>query len=407
MMNLVPLDVVVAGHICVDITPELDSVHSSTENLVIPGRLTHVGPARMSLGGAMANTGMALHRLGAKTLLMGMVGQDWLGESLRATLNDQHPELAASMGSASDAGTSYTIVVSPPNVDRAFLHYPGVNDYFTAEHLELDAIRRARWLHFGYPPLMRGVYQDGGRGLAAVFDRVQQSGVLVSLDMAMPDPRAASRAVAWRDWLAVVLPYVDLFAPSVDEIMLMLAQQPDTPGENTDRRNGFSGVADVSLLAKLADELLGLGVPIVVIKLGDQGLYLRTSDHMSRLSSRAAWRNFDWQAWRNRELLAPCFDVEVVGTTGAGDCTIAGLLMAMLQGQRPEAAIRSAVAVGAYCVQSADATSNIPTWSEVENTLLRPWPQRGPTIRLPSWQFCQEQGIYVGPADATSVARAE
>ena len=104
----------------------------------------------------------------------------------------------------------------------------------------------------------------------------------------------------------------------------------------------FPPLRTLSRLAKLADTLLGLGVPIVLIKLGDQGLYLRTSEDVSRLSNRAAWRDFDWKAWRNRELLAPCFDVEVVGTTGAGDCTIAGFLMAMLQGQRPEAAIRSA-----------------------------------------------------------------
>jgi hypothetical protein len=73
--------------------------------------------------------------------------------------------------------------------------------------------------------------------------------------------------------------------------------------------------------------------------------------------------------------------------------------MAMLQGAGPAAAIRSATAVGAHCVRSADATSNIPTWPEVELTLLSPWPQRAPKIQLSGLQFCQDKGVYVGPAD--------
>ena len=46
-----------------------------------------------------------------------------------------------------------------------------------------------------------------------------------------------------------------------------------------DRANGanLASVADGETLSGLADELLALGAPIVAIKLGDQGLYLRTA----------------------------------------------------------------------------------------------------------------------------------
>ena len=127
---------------------------------------------------------------------------------------------------ADGQASSYTIVISPPQVDRAFLHCPGANDLFVAEDLDLDLIRQARWLHFGYPPLMRGVFADGGLALAAQFDRIQQAGVLMSLDMAMPDANAVSGQVNWRNWLATVLPNVDLFAPSFDEILWMLRARP-------------------------------------------------------------------------------------------------------------------------------------------------------------------------------------
>jgi sugar/nucleoside kinase (ribokinase family) len=406
-MPVTPIDVVVAGHVCLDVIPRLADDQTRAENLFVPGGLVHVGPATLALGGSVANTGLALHRLGAKTRFVGKVGDDLLGKAILESLRQYDATFPATMVVAAGEATSYSIVLSPPHVDRGFLHCPGANDTFVADDLDASSWQDSRILHFGYPPLMRGIVADGGRGLAGKFAEVQAAGALVSLDMAMPAASAAARPTNWKQWLRQVLPCVDVFLPSFDEIMLMLAPEPDAPCENTDQQCGYAAAVDASRLAKLADQLLDLGVPIVVIKLGDQGLYLRTSEHTCRLSGRAAWHEFDWQAWRNRELLAPCFDVKVVGTTGAGDCTIAGFLMALLQGQGPEAAIRSATAVGAHCVQSADATSNVPKWLEVQNAMLRPWPQRKPKIRLQNWQFCQDAGVYVGPADVSSTVGAE
>ncbi len=395
-MSATPIDVVAAGHICLDIIPRLTGEQTRAEDLFVPGGLVHVGPATLALGGSVANTGLALHRLGAKTRFVGKVGDDLLGKAILESLRQYDAAFPETMVVAAGEATSYTIVLSPPQVDRGFLHCPGANDTFVAADLDASAWRDSRILHFGYPPLMRGIVADEGRGLAEKFAAAQSAGALVSLDMAMPAASAAGQPIHWRQWLRNVLPSVDVFLPSFDELQLMLAQES---GESTIGQRDGANVVDASRLAKMADQLLDLGVPIVVIKLGDQGLYLRTSDQVAKLASRAAWRDFDWQAWRSRELLAPCFEVEVVGTTGAGDCTIAGFLMAMLQGAEPAAAIRSATAVGAHCVQSADATSNIPTWPEVELALRRPWPQRGPTIQLQDWQFCQDKGVYVGPAD--------
>ncbi len=403
-MPSVPFDVIAAGHICLDIIPQLDSSQRRAEDLFVPGGLVQVGPATLALGGSVANTGLALHRLGASTRLVGKVGDDLLGKAILESLRQVDRDIAECMIVAAGEASSYTVVLSPPKVDRGFLHCPGTNHTFVAADLNQSTRQSFRILHFGYPPLMRGIVADKGHGLAGKFAEVQVAGAIVSLDMAMP---TAALSTDWQQWLRYVLPCVDVFMPSIEEITLMLAAGPDVSRELVVQQSGHSAVVDAGQLSILAEQLLDFGVPIVVIKLGDQGLYLRTSEDLSALSSRAAWRDFDWLAWRNRELLVPCFDVEVVGTTGAGDCTIAGFLMAMLQGQPPEAAIRSAAAVGAHCVQSADATSNIPAWSEIENKLLTSWPQREPTVRLPNWQFCREKGVYVGSADGKLVARAE
>jgi sugar/nucleoside kinase (ribokinase family) len=397
------LDVVVAGHICVDITPELDSSHAEVSAMVSPGRLTHVGPARLSLGGAVANTGLALHRLGAKTALRSLIGSDWLGGVLLATLQRQDPLLAKHMRVADGQASSYTIVISPPQVDRAFLHCPGANDLFVAEDLDLELIRQARWLHFGYPPLMQGVFADGGLALATQFDRIQQTGVLISLDMAMPDANAVSGQVNWRDWLATVLPKVDLFAPSFDEILWMLQQDRFDQLASRARGANLAGVADGETLSNLADELLELGTPIVAIKLGDDGLYLRTATDLSKIAGRAPAESIAENEWFGRELLAPCFQVPVVGTTGAGDCTVAGLLMAILRHQSIEQSLLSAVRVGAWRVQSRDAERGIPRWEQLDAGEAADWRQHPPTLDLRGWSRA-DSGVCIGPHDCLAAS---
>jgi sugar/nucleoside kinase (ribokinase family) len=397
-MKMSSLEVVVAGHICVDITPELDSSHAEVSAMVSPGRLTHVGPARLSLGGAVANTGLALHRLGAKAALRSLIGNDWLGEVLLATLQRQDPLLAKHMRVADGQASSYTIVISPPQVDRAFLHCPGANDSFVAEDLDLELIRQARWLHFGYPPLMRGVFADGGHALAAQFQRVQEAGVPVSLDMAMPDANAVSGQVNWRHWLATVLPKVDLFAPSFDEILWMLQRERFDGLAHRACGANLASVADGETLSNLADELLELGAPIIAIKLGDQGLYLRTAADLSKIARRAPAESIAENEWWGRELLAPCFRVPVVGTTGAGDSTVAGLLMAILRHHSIEQSLLSAVRVGAWRVQSSDAERGIPPWEQLASDEAADWRQLPPTLDLRGWSRA-ETGICVGPHD--------
>ena len=205
-----------------------------------------------------------------KTRFVGKIGDDLLGKTILESLRQYDAAFPETMVIAAGEATSYTIVLSPPHVDRGFLHCPGANDTFVAADLDVSSWQDARILHFGYPPLMRRIVADEGHGLAGKFAEVQASGALVSLDMAMCAEGTPERATNWKLWLRRVLPHVDLFLPSFDEIVLMLADESDV-----------TLVANAARLANVADKLLGLDVPIVLIKLGDQGLYLRTSDDVT------------------------------------------------------------------------------------------------------------------------------
>lgn len=214
-------DIVVAGHICVDLTPAIPAGQArSLGELLVAGTLVRVGQCVVSSGGAVANTGVALHRIGVPVALMGKAGDDAFGKLLDGIMT------AAGCGGAvrrvAGEETSYTIVIAPPGIDRVFLHNPGANDTYTSADIDYDVVRRAKLFHFGYPPLMKAMIANDGEELVRVFAEAKRCGVTTSLDMAMPDVHAAEGSARWEIILRNVLPYVDIFLPSVEEVLLCL-----------------------------------------------------------------------------------------------------------------------------------------------------------------------------------------
>ena len=93
------------------------------------------------------------------------------------------------MTDASDS-TSYSIVLAPPGIDRIFLHDPGANDSFCADDIPDRLLEGAALFHFGYPPIMRRMYEEDGAELVRLLSRVREKGAAVSLDLAAVDPES-------------------------------------------------------------------------------------------------------------------------------------------------------------------------------------------------------------------------
>ena len=195
------------------------------ERIFIPGRLIEAGPVSYSTGGAVSNTGLALNRLGIGTLLVGKVGDDLFGQTLCRLIASHDENLSKGMIIDASAGTSYSIIINYPGVDRIFLHSPGANNNFDADDIPLELLEQARLFHFGYPPLMRSTFVNNGEQLKMIFRHAHQMGVTTSLDMAFPDPSSQAGQADWRSILKSVLPYVDIFIPSVEEILFMIRRQ--------------------------------------------------------------------------------------------------------------------------------------------------------------------------------------
>jgi sugar/nucleoside kinase (ribokinase family) len=201
----------------------------------------------------------------------------------------------------------------------------------------------------------------------------------------------------WRRLLDRVLPYVDLFLPSLEEVFLMLDPSRYQGLRAKSGSDDLLGQVDASLLRELADELLSLGPAVVGLKLGAQGIYLRTVNNVRRLAEMGGLSLP--AAWSGRELLAPTFRVKVTGTTGAGDCAIAGFLTALLKGLSVEAALTSAVAAGASNVEFADAISGIPTWNALQARIQAGWERAPVALDLPLWRYDEDHGLWIGPLD--------
>jgi hypothetical protein len=97
--------------------------------------------------------------------------------------------------------------------------------------------------------------------------------------------------------------------------------------------------------------------------------------------------------------------VDVAGTTGSGDSTIAGFLAALLNGLSPEQSLNVAVAVGACCVERPDATSGVPTWQALQHRLSQPWPRKPVRFAMPGWNWSEESALWKGRDDASEYAR--
>src|SRR5690606_31503773 len=106
------------------------------------------------------------------------------GHAILGIVREHGGQLADGMIVSEGEASSYTIVISPPGIDRVFLHCPGANDTFAAGDVPEEALAEAGLFHFGYPPLMRSMYADGGTELAALLARAKQAGATVSLDLA-------------------------------------------------------------------------------------------------------------------------------------------------------------------------------------------------------------------------------
>jgi sugar/nucleoside kinase (ribokinase family) len=279
------------------------------------GGLEAVERIDLYVGGAVANTGMTLSRLGVPVGAIGCVGKDSLGRIVMEELSGWAEGIW--IHEDETRSTSATIVLVHPDGERTFISAVGANAGLKEEHLPWEELVEAgtRAIHLGYALLLPGL---DGAPMVRSLKKARELGLLVSLDVTwVPD-------ASWEDVFAL-LTYVDVFCPNLREAKAITGT--DDPVE-------------------AAEALLAAGVrEVVAITLGEGGCYVRpASSSGSHIAGRGA---------------------PVVDTTGAGDAFVAGMLAAWYKGHDWATAGRVANVAGGTATTKLGAAEGVLEWEEV------------------------------------------
>lgn len=365
--------VIVAGHICLDITPVFSEKGAMQPgDILVPGKLVDVGQADVHTGGAVANTGLAMRFFGADVSLMGKIGNDPFGEIILNILKAHGAKQG--MLVSDQESTSYSVVIAIPGIDRIFLHNPGANHTFCAEDVLDGELEKAALFHFGYPPLMKTMYENNGAELVCLMKRAKEYGTATSLDFAAVDPESEAGRADWERILEQVIPYVDILAPSVEELCFMLDRERFQEWQKRAAGRDITELLDIYKDVKpLADRCMELGAKILLIKCGASGIYYQTAcgQDLERVGKKLELAVPQWADLCGFE--RSYVPERVLSGTGAGDTSIAAFLTAVLEGYAPEMCLHLAAAAGASCVAAYDALSGLKPFAELEQKIQKGW----------------------------------
>ena len=257
-------------------------------------------------GGKGANQAVAVARMGARSAMVGRVGDDMFGPELVELLESAGVETDSVRVSEGVSSGIAVISVGEGGQNR-IVQVLGAND--TCGEAEYDAVA-------GLLPAASAVLLQLEVSVdlsLRVAELAASEGVTVILD---PGPVRPVPAKFYRQ--------VSVITPNETEAEALV---------------GYS-ITDVEDAARAADELLSRGVGAAVIKLGRQGVY--------------------WSDGRGSGHVAP-FPVEAVDTVAAGDAFNGAMAVALAEGRSLEDAVRWGSAAGALAVTKVGAQDSMPT----------------------------------------------
>jgi sugar/nucleoside kinase (ribokinase family) len=269
---------------------------------------TWVERAELVVGGTSSITACGAARLGLRTAMAGVVGDDLFGrfmlEQLRARGVDTTPVVVHR-----SLPTGLSAVLTEPG-DRATMTFQGTIGALEPGMVGDDLLARVRHVHTG------GWFLQGAAPvLADILRRARAAGATTSLDPGA-DPDGG-----WDGGLRSLLPELDQVLPNEAEALAL------------------TGAGDVEQAARA---LAGVG-PAVAVKCGERGVLAVVDGELVH---------------------APALTVDVVDTIGAGDSTDAGWLAGRLLGWPAERTARLAAVCGSLSTRGRGGTAAQPNLEE-------------------------------------------
>ncbi|MBI4026795.1 MAG: sugar kinase [Verrucomicrobia bacterium] len=293
----------------------MDALSGPLSSYPVPRVCTQVttDSIRFQPGGGAANSAAALAQMGIPVSLFSKIGADLIGSLVCGELERCGVNVSGVIKSPADT-TPFTFVGLHADGDRTFVHTPGANKTLCLADFNEDRLLDADCLfcqdYWGAPGME-------GLPVANLLEKARRRGMVTLLDECWgfgPD----------RDSLEAVLPFVDYFLPSVDDMGAI-----------------FPGLQPFAIISRLHQ----LGAAHVVLKMGRDGCLVSTGSSPVSVPSHA---------------------VKIVDTTGAGDCFDAGFIAGILHGLSDQESALIGSHAAAACIAHVGGASGIPKFHQLQ-----------------------------------------
>jgi len=386
------LEIVAAGHTCLDLIPAflIEGKVDKMTDVLVPGKMINMGPCVVVGGGPVTNAGVSIRRLGIKTELIGKIGDDDFGKQILRWY-EEHEGHFQGIRTVKGESTSYTIAICIPGIDRFYLHHCGANDTFGYDDVDFDVVGRSKLMLFGYPPWMAKLYANTGSELTKILQKTKDLGTTTALDLSWP-PVDVDWPAILKDWV----PLSDIMVPSAEELFYFLYKDKFIAKKSkVGPKDAVLDYITVKEISTLGDDLLRMGTAVAMVKCGHRGLYVRTAGK-ARLQKMGAAGCSDLDNWADRELWFPVYQEDCfVGALGSGDSAIAGFLSAFVRNHSIESCLRYANAAGSMNVTVPDGLTWNKGFDDLTRRIKAGWKTKDLIIDEPGWK--KEREFWVGP----------
>ena len=248
----------------------------------------YVDAIQLVIGGSSAIFACGASRLGLRTAIVGVVGDDLFGRLMLDALHDCGVDVSACVVS-SDEATGVGVILSGPR-DRAILTAKGAIGKVTVSQVSDSLLSDSRHLHVGSYYLLESAQAQ----LPALFRRAAGAGLTTSFDCNW-DPLEL-----WDERIDDLLQQTDIFFPNATEAERLTGEADSLQAARQLMRRGASG-------PRKDDG----GSLTVALKQGSAGAIGLTRDEALHVAA---------------------MEVTPVDTTGAGDSFDAGFIYGWLEG---------------------------------------------------------------------------
>lgn len=311
--------------------------------LLEEGKKIEVVEQESASGGGATNTAVAFKRLGYEVSLFCKLGKDAAGEVVKRELDSYGLDLSA-ICYDDKIGTATSFVVPSLKGDRTVFAYRGANANLLGEDLPLAKITGAKFLY------ITSLSRASAARLPEIVNEAKIQNVKVAVNPGISQLKRGG------SFLKDSLAHIDALILNEEEAKTFMASlleeeraspeaQDQVPAKLSEQGSFAQGYFN---LREFFQVLLNLGVKLVAVTNGSEGVYVATRE----------------QLYFHK---AP--SVKVTNTLGAGDAFGSGFIGTWYATHDLEYSIRAGVANSVSVISYPDAKSGLLSLAEIEKRI--------------------------------------